>query len=150
MLFKGCRPTSLITSFSPKGATSRNETMTSRPFCNLTRAWVGEAWMSSTSSTRKLFLLVRTWRFNKIGPGEDSQDGTDVPRVKRQLNVKNRSWGVVLVAVHSKERMECNTSIKTTSHFDKGQFRDFKANLTPDQINVIVLFTLTITTRVIH
>ena len=54
--------------------------------------------------------------------------------MEQRLNIKNRLWGVVLVAVHSKERMEYNTSIKTTSHFDKGQFHDFKANLTPDQI----------------
>ena len=72
--------------------------------------------------------------FQQDRSGEDIQEGTEVSRVERRLNVKNRSWGVVLVAVHSKERMECNTLIKTTCHFDKGQFQDFKANLTLDQI----------------
>ena len=58
--FKGFWSTSLRISFSPKGATSHNETATSQPICKLTFAWEGKAWISSTSSTRGSYLLVRT------------------------------------------------------------------------------------------
>ena len=40
--------------------------------------------------------------------------------------------GVSLVAEYKKERIECNTSVKTSLHFDKNQFCGFKANLTAD------------------
>ena len=60
LLFKGFRHTLSIISFSPKDATSRNETVTLEPFYNFMHAWEGEAWMSSTSSTRGSYSLVQT------------------------------------------------------------------------------------------
>ena len=46
----------------------------------------------------------------------------------------NRSCGVVLVAVHNKDRTECKTWVNMTSHLDIGRLRVFKATFMPVQI----------------
>ena len=92
-----------------RGATSFKETVVSRPFLKRMCAYCGVAWIRSASSTKGSYLLWRTClRINTV-PGELSHEGTDIPRTERLEKFRKRSWGVVFVAVQSRERMECKT-----------------------------------------
>jgi len=57
-----------------------------------------------------------------------NQDGRDSPEHERREKLKDRSWGVVFVAVHNSERIECRISSRTTSQCEGGRSKDFRAS----------------------
>ena len=64
---------------------------------------------------------------NGTGPGVKSQVGTDSPVEDRLSNLKNRSCGVQLVTVHSRDRRECSASGSTSCQCVSGSPRVFRA-----------------------
>jgi len=74
-----------ISSWSrPTGAMSFKQTVASGPSCNLTWAYEGVAWTSSTSSTKGSYLLVLTRHFNRTGPGLLNHVWTERPMLERR------------------------------------------------------------------
>ena len=63
--------------------------------------YAGFTLVNSTSSTSGSFLLLRTNRLSITLPGADNQVGKGDN--KRRWNPNNMSWGVVFVAVKSKD-----------------------------------------------
>ena len=105
-------------------AKSRIETITSRSsVCRMWAYW-GFASSKSISSTRSSYLPARTWRRSRTGSGTDSQLGNECPLGDRRWYAKSLSWGMTVVAVHSKDLIECSTSGSTYSHCDSSSHLD--------------------------
>ncbi|KFD50069.1 hypothetical protein M513_09029, partial [Trichuris suis] len=87
----------------------------------------------------------------RAGPDYSSHVDNDMPVDDRRLNVNSRSCGVALLAVHSKERMECKASGSTICHCSTESLRALSANVTDFQITPTynVSFSLAVTLRVI-
>ena len=68
------------------------------------------------SSTSGSFLLLRTNRLSIALSVADNQVCKEDPQGERRWNPKNLSWGVVFVAVESKDLIECSTFGSTISH----------------------------------
>ena len=69
-------------------------------------AYAGFTLVNSTS-----FLLFRTNRLSITLPGADNLVCKEDPQGERPWNPKNHSWGVVSVAVESKDLIECSTFV---------------------------------------
>ena len=76
-------------------------------------AYAGFTLVNSMSGS---FLLLRTNRLRITLLGADNQVGKVDPQGERHWNPKNLSWGVVFVAVESKDLIECSTFGSTISH----------------------------------
>ena len=85
---------------------------------------------NATSSTSGSNLEFLTLFFIRTGPGEVSHDGKVVPDSDRLLNEKNLSCGVALVAVHSREHIECSACGRICSQLLSGRFWDLRARVT--------------------
>ena len=98
------------------GDNSFRDTVDSLPSGYRMCAYAGFTLVNSTSSTSGSFLLLRTNRLSITLPGADNQVGKEDPQGERRWNPKNLSWGVVFVAVESKDLIECSTFGSTISH----------------------------------
>ena len=124
-----------------QGARSRIETADSRPSMYRTFAYIGLTYRSSTSSTRGLFLLVRTNLRSRTGPAECNHESIDVPQDERRWKLKNISCGVVFVDVERSDRVECRASGRTTSHWESGRFLHLRERRTVFQMIPLYLST---------
>ena len=98
------------------GDKSFGDTVDSLPYGYRMCAYAGFTLVNSTSSTSGSFLLFRTNRLSITLPGADNQVGKEDPQGERRCNPKNLSWGVVFVAVESKDLIEGSTFGSTMSH----------------------------------
>ena len=104
------------------------------PFGYCICAYLGLASINLTSSTMGSYLLFLTCLRYRIGPGEHSHSGKDVPVMVLRGNLKNRSCGVLFVDVHSKVLTACKAFGRNISQLPIGVLLDFKASMTFRQI----------------
>ena len=98
-------------------------TVVSTPDGNCMCAYDGLACRRVAGDTGGSFLDFLVWFLTYIGPGL-TQDGIDFPDVDLRVKLNMRSCGVVLVAVHSKDLIECSASGNTISQSESFKFRE--------------------------
>ena len=111
-----------------KHAKCLSATESSQPSQNQILACGGLASKNSTTSTIWSYLLLPPNCSNKTSPGSQSQTGNALPVEERFSKLNMRSWGVALVVVHGRERIECKTFCKMSCQVLTGNCCDSKAN----------------------
>ena len=117
-----------------RGARSLSETVSSLPHGYLTFALVGFTETSSTSETSGSYFDLLTCRRTRTGPVSVSHEGRVFSRIARRSKDTKRSWGVVFVAVQSRDRWQSKTWDLTISQCADGRFLLLRANSIPFQI----------------